>query len=158
MKFVLPALVAVAATLSACKTTANRFDLYAPDKPQGPATTKLHHLNHESDQLFHKAGRDYSRDVVDKYEEQKAQGKQGSQTPLPAVPPPGIQAPVPPPPSTTPAPTLPAPVPTTVPAPAAPPAAGGDVPGLPATAPAGAAPAAATPTPAAPAIPGLPGQ
>ena len=41
VKHVLPALVAVVFTLTACKTTADRFDLYAPDKPQGPYLERL---------------------------------------------------------------------------------------------------------------------
>ena len=41
VKYVLPALVAVVCALTACKTTADRFDLFAPDKPQGPYLQKL---------------------------------------------------------------------------------------------------------------------
>lgn len=45
VKPVLPArlytLIALVCALVACKTTSDRFDLYSPDKPQGPATQKL---------------------------------------------------------------------------------------------------------------------
>ncbi len=51
---VLPSLAAVVFALSACKTTADRFDLYQPDKAQGPATARLREetlwgrFNHQS--------------------------------------------------------------------------------------------------------------
>jgi hypothetical protein len=41
VKHVLPALVAVVFTLTACKTTADRFDLYQPSRAEGPATARL---------------------------------------------------------------------------------------------------------------------
>jgi hypothetical protein len=46
--------VAVVFALTACKTTADRYDLYAPDRPHGPATDKLRGMtllgryNHQS--------------------------------------------------------------------------------------------------------------
>jgi hypothetical protein len=54
VKYVLPALVAVFCALTACKTTADRRDLYSPDKAQGPYTAKLRGMtlfgnyNHQS--------------------------------------------------------------------------------------------------------------
>ncbi len=42
VKYVLPALLTVVCALAACKTTANRRDLFAPNKPQGPYTDRLH--------------------------------------------------------------------------------------------------------------------
>jgi hypothetical protein len=42
VKYVLPALVAVVCALAACETTADRRDLFAPNKPQGPYTDMLH--------------------------------------------------------------------------------------------------------------------
>jgi hypothetical protein len=41
VKYVLPALVAVVCALAACETTADRRDLFAPNKPQGPYTDML---------------------------------------------------------------------------------------------------------------------
>jgi hypothetical protein len=54
VKYVLPLLLAVVCALAACKTTADRRDLYSPNKPEGPATAKLRdwtlfgHDNHKS--------------------------------------------------------------------------------------------------------------
>ncbi|MGA3170028.1 MAG: hypothetical protein ABSE62_03360 [Chthoniobacteraceae bacterium] len=54
MKHVLPALVAVVCTLTACKTTSDRFDLYSPNKPHGPYTDRVrgmtlaYRYNHQS--------------------------------------------------------------------------------------------------------------
>jgi hypothetical protein len=45
VKYVLPAFLAVVCALTACKTTSDRFDLYSPDKPQGPYTAKLMAMN-----------------------------------------------------------------------------------------------------------------
>ena len=40
VKYVLPILVAVVCALTACKTTSDRFDLFAPNRPQGPYTER----------------------------------------------------------------------------------------------------------------------
>jgi len=41
VKHVLPTVLAVACTLTACSTTARRLDLYSPNKAQGPYTAEL---------------------------------------------------------------------------------------------------------------------
>ena len=99
VKHVLPSLVAVICALTACKTTADRFDLYAPDRPQGPATQKLRETTLAG--RFNHQSRTYEVPVT------------GPSAPLPpggAVPPPP-----PPPPTGTPESGVGAPAPTPMP-------------------------------------------
>jgi hypothetical protein len=100
VKHVLPALVAVVFALSACKTTADRFDLFAPNKAQGPATERLRGMT--------LAGRYDHRSSISTY-------PMPSSAPQPAEEGGPIAPPPPPPPGTTPDNNVGAPGPTPMP-------------------------------------------
>jgi hypothetical protein len=155
VKFVLPLLVAAVCALAACETTADRRDLYAPNKPEGPYTDKLREmtlawrLDHQSSTFTYAVAGNGSQPP----------DESGPIAPPPPPPPPsatpdtesGAPAATPMPESALPGGNAPAAVPG-LSAPAATPSAAG----LPAPAPA----PAATPAPAggansAPVIPGL---
>jgi hypothetical protein len=147
VKYVLPAFVAVVCALTACKTTADRRDLYSPNKPEGPYTARLESINFPFRNVYVPPTATYAVN--------QAPADNG-QTPLPPPPPPAdgetgtpeTGAPEP-----TPLPEAMPPMPAPAPAPAAPIT-------PPPAAPAPAAPAAPAATPdtgsaPTPTIPGL---